>query len=473
VPEAAPTGPGPGAGLGGDGDVGEAQFDLTSAPTGAQCIRFSIAPPTGNAIVVPVTITPGQDTSSVSLGILPSGTVTINGNAYGVACSSIGSNAPQWIADPATATIRTGVVTTVALTFRPNNPTGASVNFVPNITGIGAGGYGSFVLTDGAPYVWGTAFGPSATRWTAIGNVLTVATGGNHVCAIKADGTVWCLGSNSSGQCGPGVSTGAYASSPVQVPLPSAAKLITAGLEHTCALVPSGPSFATVYCWGRNAEGELGNGSTTPSSTPVSGVSTGLRSLVAGAYSNVAVTGENAYYAWGADNSGLLGDGGSGNRLTPVFVSESTVQAVAVGASHSCSLRADGSVWCRGDNSMGELGDGTTTNRTTSARVPLPAAAKTITAGFSHSCALLTDGRVACWGYNNDGAIGDLTNTSRSNPTFVTLGGESATALATGFIHNCALTTTLNLWCWGFNGAGAIGDGTYNTAFGPVKATLQ
>src|SRR4029077_3706339 len=149
-------------------------------------------------------------------------------------------------------------------------------------SGIGAGGYGSFVLTDGAPYVWGGVFGPSATRWAAIGHVLTVATGGNHVCAIKADGTVWCLGSNSSGQCGPGLSTGAYAASPVQVPLPSPAKLITAGLEHTCALIPSGPSFATVYCWGRNAEGELGNGSTTPSATPGSGGSSGPRPGVAG-----------------------------------------------------------------------------------------------------------------------------------------------------------------------------------------------
>ena len=103
----------------------------------------------------------------------------------------------------------------------------------------------------------------------------------------------------------------------------------------------------------------------------------------------------------------------------------------------------------------------------------LPAAATHVSAGQFHTCARLVDGRVACWGRNDEGEIGDLTSTARKLPTLVSLGSESAQNVTSGFLYNCAFTQSQTGVCWGYNGAGQIGDGTSNNAYAPVKITLQ
>jgi alpha-tubulin suppressor-like RCC1 family protein len=137
-------------------------------------------------------------------------------------------------------------------------------------------------------------------------------------------------------------------------------------------------------------------------------------------------------------------------------------------------LHADGSIACLGANFYGQIGDGTTLTRATSTKVTLPAAAKSIGVGYAHSCALLVNGQVMCWGDNIEGEIGDLTGVNHPTPTAPAgFGGETPAALAVGTYHNCVLTTAPNVWCWGGNFNGGVGDGTYDDAFGPLKVTVQ
>jgi alpha-tubulin suppressor-like RCC1 family protein len=478
-----------GAGSGTDeGSTTEVTAQLTAVPTGTQCVRITVTPPSGTASIQSFTLTAGASTASLSLGSLPVGNDAVTGAAYAATCTGIGSSAPTYTADPVTALVRSGVVTTVALTFRPNNPASVSVNFVTNVLSIAAGGYNSFALTSAAPLEWGqAAFNdvPVALPGPATA-VTAIAAGAYHACALHADGTVWCWGTSYYGGAGPGIAVGGGSSTPVQVPLTGAFTMIAAGLYHTCAYRP-GPannsSAQAVFCWGYNGDGELGNGTTVNSATPVqvsgiTGISfngAAIRSLGAGAFHSLATMGDGRFLAWGSNNVGQLGDGTTTNRTTATYsYADSSEIAIAGGSAHTCALHANGSVWCWGQNVVGEGGDGTTTNHLTpTAVVGLPGPAKQLAIGADHSCALLTSGQVACWGYNAEGEIGDLTTTNRLTPVVVNLGNDVVQSIGAGYNHTCVLTAALGIWCWGYNGFGEIGDGTNNDAFGPTKVLLQ
>jgi alpha-tubulin suppressor-like RCC1 family protein len=493
APETAtpPASSGSGSGSTPSGDdpsaLGEVTLDLTTAPSNAQCIRLTLTPQSGSATVQLIPLTAGASTANVSIGMVPNGVFTVKADAFTAACSSIGSSAAAWTADPVGATVQPGQVTKIALTFRPNNMVSVSANFLPNIKGIAAGGFNTVLLTDAVPSAWGyAAFNnvPSALPGGLTG-FTSVAAGYYHACGIRSDGTVWCWGWNIYGAVGPNVGLNSVATTPVQVPLTGAFTMIAAGGYHTCAYrpgPPNSPNQQVVFCWGYNGDGELGNGNTTSTSTPtqVNGI-TGLsfsneaiRSLSAGGFHTVATLGDGHFLAWGDDRYSELGDNGTTNATSAVYMFDPVQVSTACGEWHTCSLHVDGSVWCWGANYTGQLGDGTTVNRPAMVKVPLSATAKQIVAGDNHTCALLTTGQVACWGWNTDGEIGDLTAFARFSPVPVNLGTtDLVQAIAAGSQHNCALTTTSNLYCWGYNGMGELGDGTNVDAFAPEKITLQ
>lgn len=467
---------------GGDGngngeETGEVQFQLTVAPTGAQCIRVVATPATGAAVTKTFPVTTGAATSAFSMGVLPTGAIAFSGDAFTAACSAIGSATAGWTADPASATIRTGVVTNVMLTFRPRNPVGVSINFVRNIAAVIASGSTSAALTDGPPLIWGQATGNwiTPTVFSPPTDAVGFAAGFLHACIVRKDGSVWCWGQSNRGQVGPGIAIGSGILDAVQVPLPGPATLVSAGGLHSCAYVTSPRS---VYCWGANDNGQTGNGTTPQSATPVAVPNTDfpvIRALSAGTLHNIATTADGHYLAWGMNSEGQLGDGTTTSRASAAYIaSDNTVQGGAGGDGHSCSLHADGSVWCWGRNNFGQLGDGTTTPHNLAGRViGLPAPATQVSLGQDHTCARLADGRVACWGRNYEGELGDLSAVSRAVPILVNLGGETAQTVTSGFLYNCVFTTSLTSMCWGYNGFGQIGDGTNNNAYGPVKITLQ
>jgi len=303
-------------------------------------------------------------------------------------------------------------------------------------------------------------------------------------CALLTDGTVKCWGSNENARLGAGTISYAFINSPVDVYGISTASSICVGEHHACAVLKNGE----MWCWGKNNIGQLGNGIqagsgtyyTTATYSPalVQGVT--ATSCSGGEYHSCAVLTSGGVKCWGWNNKGQLGDGTTTDSVNPVPVEgvdgiEATALTVALGRHFSCALLTDGKVMCWGYNSVGQLGNPgiTTTVSPTPVEVLLPtsATATRIAAGAYHACALLQDGKVTCWGNNDVGQLGnpDITTTKSHTPVEVSL-PTSATSIATGWSHTCAyLRADAKVMCWGSNNKGQLGDGTINDSRTPVE----
>lgn len=317
----------------------------------------------------------------------------------------------------------------------------------------------------GTPYAWGgNAFGQlgdgstaphrSAAPVAGLADVTDVHAGREHVVALRAGGTVVTWGSNQMGQLGIGV-TGGSRTGAVAVPGLTDVTMVSTGHYHSLALRADG----SVWTWGYNFAGQLGDGTTTTRNRPVrvSGTRT-YQYVAAGRDMSYAVATDGTVWAWGLNGDGQLGDGTTTTRTTPVRVGSLTgVVQVAGGRDHGLAVRADGSVWAWGWNAYGQVGDGTLTDRLTPVQVTTGAAM--VAAGAHHSYALLAAGSVRSWGRNYRNELGDGTTTQRTRPVTV-LGVAGATWIGSGRDHGLAALADGTVRAWGHNSSGQLGDGT-------------
>jgi alpha-tubulin suppressor-like RCC1 family protein len=279
--------------------------------------------------------------------------------------------------------------------------------------------------------------------------------------------TVWAWGYNEYGQLGDG--TNSDRNVPVAVSGLSGVVALGAGGRHSLAVKSNG----TVWAWGDNWAGQLGDGTNTNSNVPVvvSGLSS-VTAVAAGIYHSLALKSDGSVWSWGWNLYGQLGDGTTTNSNVPVAVSGLTgVVAVAAGEDHSLALKSDGTVRAWGANDVGQLGDGTYTNSTTPVAVYGLTGVVAIAAGRFHNLALKSDGTVWAWGYNGYGQLGDGTSEWRRNVPVAVSGLSGVVAVAAGDYHSLALKSDGTVWAWGGNGWGQLGDGTNTNRNVPVAVS--
>lgn len=319
---------------------------------------------------------------------------------------------------------------TVVKRVTPTNVLGLSTN----VTSVVAGSQFSCALDGGGVKCWGlNSFGqlgdnsktqrrtPVAVSGLGSGvTSISVSAMGGHACAITTGGAVKCWGRNDYGQLG--VTASPNSQVPVDVVgLSSSSLSISAGTDHTCATTSSGGA----ECWGRNTNGQLGDGNSFVSSSPpvaVNGLSGVVTKISAGGSHTCAVV-SNSAKCWGANNYGQLGDGTSTSRLLPKNVNGmlSGVSSIATGATHTCAV-VSGMAKCWGENVLSEIGDGTAIKRTAPTTVSgLGSGVTSISAGGNLTCAVVSGG-AQCWGANDSGQVGDGTSgfgLTRSTPQAV------------------------------------------------------
>lgn len=301
--------------------------------------------------------------------------------------------------------------------------------------------------------------------------VVGISNGHKHTCALTSLGGVKCWGFNVDGELGDGTTTSRR--TPVDVSgLTSGVAGISANGYHTCAVMNNG----AVKCWGYNAFGELGNGTTNSSSTPVSvsSLSSGVSVVKAGEYHTCALMSAGGVKCWGQNYSGQLGDATFISKLIPVDVSGLTsgVAALSTGGLHTCALTTGGGLKCWGDNTYGQLGNGATLpappSSTPVSVSGLTSGVKVISGGSRHTCALTTGDAAKCWGNNQYGQLGNGTTGLSSFPVNVSGLTSGVNVIRAGYWDSCALMLSGGLKCWGDNQYGELGDGTYNNALIPV-----
>jgi CshA-type fibril repeat protein len=300
--------------------------------------------------------------------------------------------------------------------------------------------------------------------------------GAGHSLGLAVDGTVWAWGNNQFGQLGDGTTNSSSVPVPVQ-PSWGAGRTITqltTGIFSTVALADDG----TVWAWGTNSVGELGDGTTTDSNVPVQvtaswGPGRTITGLTTNTSHSIAFADDGTLWAWGQNSSGQGGNGTTTDLTVPVQVQSTwgpgrTIIQTAAGSAHSVALADDGTVWAWGEGQSGQLGNGTFGDSLVPAQVTASwGAGRTITniaaAGFGHVMALADDGSVWAWGNNQYGQLGVGTTTDSPLPTQVTAswGAErTITQIVEGDSYSLALADDGTAWNWGYGWYGQMGNGS-------------
>lgn len=383
-----------------------------------------------------------------------------------------------------------GLVTTLgASVAAPTTASAAPTQVVSSspyaMADVSAGVFSSLgVNSAGEALSWGTeastypepkdstlVLSPTAVAGLANVKIRQVAAGFWHSVALAEDGSVYSWGRNTCGEVGNGSTQ--VQKTPTKLTGFGSDKIvqIAAGACYSLALSENG----TVYSWGENGSGALGDGTLTdrPSPVKVQGLDNVTVTQISSQFDHsLAVSNDGKVFAWGMNADGQLGDDTRDSRSTPVRVKgldDVTITRVSAGGSHSVALAQDGTVYSWGENDQGAVGDGTLTDRLSATRVP-GFQASAVTAGMQHSVAIGTDNRVYSWGTNDMGQLGDGTTTSRNKPAKVPeLASQTASKISAGGGHTLAIMGSGEVYAWGDNGLAQLGTGNRVTSTKPLK----
>jgi alpha-tubulin suppressor-like RCC1 family protein len=480
----------------------------TTSPLGAFTTTVTI--PSGAAIGTHTLVVTAGASSSFMFSVVPPqivvsptpagrvGTITVSGTYFKPSTPVVVTWTGLAITPAAATTdINGSFTTTFAL---PSGTT--AVPYVVTATTGALNASISLIVSTGVPYGVGRnatgalgdgTFTERHTVVQSVGNltgVTQISAGAYHVLALSG-GTVWSWGASGLNDYGQLGRTGA-ANIPSPVPDLTGLTAVAAGGDFSLAL----DTLGTVWAWGANNKGQLGDGSIVDHSGPQPVIFPGgvtITAIAAGYEHAIALASDGTVYTWGIGQDGTLGNGtaGAGVRAVtpqhlPAFSAAAT--AVAAGARHTMALLADGTVQAWGYNVNGEVGDGTTALRTRPVAVSGLTGVAAISASIAgwtdisnelgiqtifseHSLALLSDGTVRAWGLNNHGQLGDGTTTNRNTPVAV-LGLSGVSAIDAGTFHNAALKSDGSVWTWGLNNHGQLGDGTTTDRSTPVASTI-
>jgi alpha-tubulin suppressor-like RCC1 family protein len=292
---------------------------------------------------------------------------------------------------------------------------------------------------------------------------VTSSGGGNQTFEIR-QGTLWAWGQNDKGQLGDGSIIDKK--SPVQIGTDNKWISITAGPKHTAGIKSDG----TQWAWGDNTYGELGDGTLVQKNSPVQvGTDNKWVSVIACNSHNFGLKSDGTLWAWGQNLNGILGDGTTVQQNVPVLIgTENNWVSIAGGNMHVLALKANGTLWAWGDNAYGQLGDLTTVRKSSPVQIGTENMWASIDAGEFHSVAIKSDGTLWAWGYNGYGAVGDASLINKTAPTKIGQDNQWV-SLGAGGYQSFALKSNGTLWGWGYNIDGELGDLTNVNKNVPVQ----
>lgn len=291
---------------------------------------------------------------------------------------------------------------------------------------------------------------------------------GFHSCGISfSSNKLYCWGNNGQGQLGDGTTT--YETVPTRIGNDENAWLnISVGGYHTCGIHSADNSL---YCWGGNEYGQLGDGTSGTDSDPTIAdkyIPTKIgddkwQYVSAGLSHTCGISAaSDKLYCWGDNNYGQLGDGTNAQKNIPTKIGNEEWQNVSAAGAYSCGITKEKKLYCWGLNLQGQLGDGSYAQKNTPTQIG-EAVWLAVTAGEGHTCSIQTDNSLYCWGWAGGGGLTNNIPTKMNNDKWI--------AITVGGTHTCGIKTGNKLYCWGGNNYGELGDGTTERKNTPTLVT--